>query len=128
MLIDTTYRFLGDSFSGTATKNTTTSFDYQLDETRMIYGAEMVYENSCFGDFIEMMLVDVDNILGYGNDFVVATWIKKWFVPMNQNYWVVKSDMTSSIPAGLYVRLKYTSTGNTQDVNLGVNLFMVSPK
>lgn len=128
MLFNTSYKFLGDSVAGTAVKNTTTEIDYQMPSSYMIYGAELVYENAVDGDYIEFQVVDKDNVLGLGANFVVNEWVLKWFVPWHENRWRVSSETAGTVPQGLYLRLKYTSVGTENDVPVKINFFMIKPE
>lgn len=125
MIMETNYKFLGDSFHGTAVKNTTTTFEYELVGPWMVYGAEMIYSGAVDGDYVEMSVVDKNNVLGYGADTVIANWIARWFVPYSQNYWLVQSNVVSTIPTGLFIRLRYISVGTSVDVPIKVNLRMI---
>jgi len=127
MLFNTSYTFLGDATSGVATKNTTTDIDYKLLDNCMMYGAEMIYRNAVDGDYVTLQIIDKDNILGYGAGTIINEWVKKWYVPSAENRWVVTSEMAGTIPAGLYVRLKYTSTGTESDVPVKLNFYMIWP-
>jgi hypothetical protein len=127
MIFNSSYSFLGDCTSGTATKGTTTNIDYKIEGSYMLFGAEMLYTGAVEGDYVALQIVDKDNVLGYGADVVVNEWVKKWYVPFNSTYWKVTSDMTTTIPAGLYARVKYTSVGSTNDVSIKLNYYMIWP-
>lgn len=123
--IDTTYKFLGSSVAGTATKNTTTSIDYLLEGSWIIYGAELLYKDAAWGDYIAFQVVDKDNVLGFGANTVLNEWIEKWYIDPLSSRWRVTSELGSTIPEGVYIRLKYTSMSATTDVGLAVNFFMI---
>lgn len=127
MLFNTSYTLLGDSTSGTAIAGTTTDIDYKIEGKYMIYGAAMIYDNAVNGDYIAFQIVDKDNVLGYGANVVLNEWVKKWYVPFAEKRWKVTSDVVTQLPvAGLYARLKYTSTGAT-DVPIKINYYMIWP-
>lgn len=126
MLFNTSYTFLGDATSGTASHGVTTNIDYKITGKYMLYGAEMLYTNAANGDYVTLQIVDKDNVLGYGAGFVVNEWVKKWYVPFSENRWKVTSEVTSEIPQNLYARLIYTSVGE-QDVLVKMNYYMIWP-
>lgn len=127
MLFNTSYTFVGDAVSGTAVKNTTTNIDYQMPDNWMLYGAELLFNHAVDGDSISFQVVDKDNILGYGAGLVVNQWVRKWYVPVGETRWKVTSETAGTIPAGLYVRLIYTSVGTESDVPVKLNLYMIWP-
>lgn len=69
------------------------------------------------GDWIEVQVVDKDNILGYGAGLVLGWVIRKWILVGGSEYHEInppKYDFLSSkrkIPAGIYVRVIYHGTG-----------------
>jgi hypothetical protein len=128
MIFNSSYRFLGDSLSGTALKGKSTKFDYKLEDNLMVYGAELIFQNAAFGDYVSFAVVDKDNLLGYGADFIVAEWIRKWYVPYLDYHWKVVSEFTGTTNAGLYIRLTYTSVSQTDDTSIMFNLYMITPE
>lgn len=127
MLFDTSYKFYGDSVEGTAAKGQTTIIDFMMPGTFMVYGADMIYDHATLGDYVQLQVIDKDNVLGYGENFILNTWIEKWFVPINQNIWSVTSNLAGTLPQGLYIRLTYTSVGILNDVPIRLNYRMISP-
>lgn len=65
-------------------------------------------------DYIDILVEDVDNLLGYGQGFILATMAQSKHVRANFEYTRI-ADSIKLIPAGLYICLKYRSTGS-QDV------------
>ena len=126
MIFNSSFTFLGDATSGTATHGTTTNIDYKIEGKYMLFGAEMLYDNAANGDYVTLQIVDKDNVLGYGAGLVVNEWVKKWYVPFSEKRWKVTSEMTTEIPKGLYARLKYTSVGE-QDIPIKLNYYMIWP-
>jgi hypothetical protein len=128
VIIDSDFKFLGDSISGTIPPNSIANVDYKVDPALIIYGAQLLYENATKGDFISLQIIDKDNILGYGNDIVVASWIKKWFINSYENYWKVMSEYAGTIQAGLYLRLVYFNISLEKTVDIKINYFFIVPK
>lgn len=116
-------RFKG--ISGTATKNTTSNIDYLLAEDRYINGVQIFLKNQVFGDTMKFQVVDVDNLLGYGAGTVLDEFGSDWNVSDDtQEQGIITVSYPAKIAAGLYIRMVYISTGNTNDVLVRVNLFL----
>lgn len=65
-------------------------------------------------DYIDVLIEDVDNLLGMGADVVLATMALTKYVRPDFEYMRL-ADSVKLIPAGIYICLKYHSTGS-QDV------------
>lgn len=115
------FDFYGNGVHGTATKNTTTSFDFKVDKDECYCsGGEIIVKDAEHGDYIEIQVIDLDNIFGYGAGAVLATYLKKWFVDYRGKN-VLEVPYAGYIYKNLYLRLKYTSIGTTNDVKVAVN-------
>ena len=123
--IDRKESFYGDATSGTATKNSTTNIDYCMPSTKALFGAALIYKDAVDGDWVEIKIVDVDNVLGYGAGTVVGTFVNKWYIDSNRTDWGHQCDFAKTIPEGVYVRLAYHSTGTVNDVPVKLNLYML---
>lgn len=89
----------------------TTSFSYSYLNDVYLEGIKLYIGSTAIdGDYVEFEVVDVDNILGYGANFVVNKMAETKYVRANQEYLRI-SDAIKTIPAGLYLRLKYVSIG-----------------
>lgn len=117
---DNLVEFKGLGTIATATKNSTTDIDLVLSEARLLNGGHMYADKAILNDYIVAQVVDVDDILGYGAGFVAKEWITKWYVIPNI-YQRIETPQAGEILAGLYLRLKYTSTGTVDDVTILVN-------
>lgn len=115
------FDFYGNGISGTAVKNSTTSFDFKIDKDDLYCsGGEIIVKDAECGDYIEIHVVDIDNVFGYGANAVLATYLKKWFIDYRGKN-VLEVPYAGYIYKNLYLRMKYTSIGNTNDVKLAVN-------
>ena len=64
------------------------------------------------GDFIEVKVVDVDNILGQGSGAVLAHPVRKYFVnPVAYTPEDFSREYPTKVLANLYLRFIYTATG-----------------
>lgn len=115
------FDFHGDGISGVATKNSTTTFDFKIVEDNCYCsGGEIIVKDAEHGDYIKIEIVDVDNILGYGYNTVLQTYLQKWFVDYRGKN-ILEVPYAGYIYRNLYLRLKYTSVGTTNDVKVAVN-------
>lgn len=118
---DISTRDFGDVW--TATKETTTTRDTPL-ISKYIKGGSLEVINVKIGDTITIQICDVDNVLGYGAEFVVNEFLKD--VPIKSDGFLqIKSHAISkAIPNGLKLRQKYTSvSGATIDPKVCLTVY-----
>lgn len=127
MFFDTSYSLWGDSTSGTAAANSSTNIDYPIVDSYLLYGFQMMFQNANAGDYVQFQVVDVNNILGYGANFVLAQQVNKWYVPSLDLSWTLHSDTARTIPAGLYLRVIYTNTSLLVDAKVWINYAFINP-
>lgn len=130
VLTGTTFRARLKGFvNQTITKNTTTNIDWLIPQTvyqgvnKQSYmdGIEYYAKDAEVGDHLTFQVIDKDNVLGYGANFVADEFGSEWAaIPDTSN--VIKLYKAKLIP-GLYIRIIYTSTGTTNDIKLICNLF-----
>jgi len=116
----------------TATAGTSTNLDFKLknpadqDCTCYLYRGHIKTDNNVvFGDTFDVIIIDIDDILGYGPNFVLANMIKG--EPLLTGEQEIKLNPPSAdpwnsckkIPQGIYIRCIYHSTGQNN-----VNLFI----
>jgi hypothetical protein len=104
----------------TVTKTTTQDIDYKLTENLYLDGGELNTKDAEFGDKVTAQVIDIDNILGYGANFVVKTWLVEWGL-CNMGTCKILTDYKGYVLKDLYLRIKYTSVGTTNDVKVIVN-------
>lgn len=110
--------------TGTVTKNSITNIDLKVTESHIyLNGGRILYENAVFGDYLTFQVVDIDNVLGYGANTVLAEFIHKRYIDPNSTQDSMYVPYAAFIPQNTYVRLKYTSIGTSTDVNVAVNYF-----
>lgn len=71
------------------------------------------------GDRVSFSVVDVNNVLGQGPDFVVAEYVKTLPVAPWDHQQEIIAPTAGSIPPGLYLRITYTNAGSG-NVDIGV--------
>ena len=113
----------------TATKTSTTDHDWKVpavaylgvNKQSVMNGLEYFAKDAEIGDSITFQIVDIDNVLGYGANTVLDEFSKTWYVIPNASNTIVL--YKANLIKDLYVRIKYTSVGATNDVSLICNLF-----
>ena len=111
--------------AGTAAKNSTSSIDYLVPEERFINGVSLLLKNHVWGDHVKFQVVDKDNVMGYGAGLVLDTFGDQWYVnDEKQDQDDVTAEYPARIPAGLYIRLVYTSVGTVYDVQVKMNMWL----
>jgi len=116
------FRFRGTSFTGTALAESTTDIDYKLVNERYINGGRLLVSNIGSNDKLTFQVVDVENVLGFGENVVLDEFITDYYVPTSGNL-EVKLDYPAKIMSGLYVRLKYTNSTQL-DTLIKCNLYL----
>lgn len=128
-----TYGMQLNSVSGECSAGSSVSIDFKLENYtdypnagqsesytyKYLWGGWSKVANSEYGDYASFCIIDKDNILGYGENFVVKYYIKKaWILP--EEYQQYASSAPGEIPLGLYLRCTYTAvnTGSTRNIYL----------
>lgn len=117
-----------DATIGTAALNTTTPFDLKLDHDTLVLGAEVVVSNATLGDYLTFQVIDKDNVLGYGANFVAGEYVKKRGLAPIFYQSQIQCRFPAKPKAGLYLRTIYTSVGtvgNNPEVIINYDLNMV---
>lgn len=107
----------------TASADDTTNYDVKWSEDIEFVGLKGCCENAHYGDKVNAVMIDKDNILGYGANFVVAEFGKN--VPaMLLDIMGCSAETTTAVTlmAGLYLRLSYVNAHATEDAKLYIAL------
>ena len=118
--------FDGVGVIGTAVKNTTTDIDLLVSNERLINGGLIHCENAIAGDTFSCQVVDKDGVY-YPAGTVLSQWMTNWPAIPDHPFDLI-TEQAAKIPAGVYLRVKYTSTSTTTDVKLcvGYRLYKVA--
>lgn len=116
------FRFRGTSFKDTVATNTTKDIDFKIEQERWINGGRALIDNIGEDDQVTFQVVDKDNIFGFGAGVVLDEFISGYYVPQDGNL-EVNLAYPARIIAGLYIRLKYTST-HASGCTLKCNLYL----
>lgn len=120
-----TYNVKATGYSGTATAGTTTNIDFAVGaEDRYINGTMLLLKNHAWGDTVDLKVVDVNNVMGYGAGVVLNQFGYTWNInDQVQQQGVTNFNYVARLYAGLYIRIVYTSVGGT-NVDVKLNCFM----
>lgn len=124
------FLFEGNGVSFTAAANGATASDFKIstagDPGLYINGGDLFTNGSKVGDYVQVQVVDVDNILGYGAGTVLNEWVSKWYVDPKGGQSVM-TPYAGKIPGGLYLRLIYHNTNLATTVAVAVNYHLHKP-
>ena len=108
--------------SFTAAANQVTTFSYTLTAATYLKGGVLYVTPGTMGDQLTVQIVDVNNVLGYGANFVVATYVNGWYVIPSLQNTIEDISVSALIPAGLCVNFLYANVSTTQATQVVVNL------
>lgn len=121
MEIDRPYSFSGQSVSGTCQAGQEVSIDYKVTGAKdYLKGGMIITQNAAFGDYFKVEVIDIDNVLGYGANLVLSTYINRWYIDPAAQYLAIEAPYAGHVPQNVYVRIIYTSTGGS-NVGVAVN-------
>lgn len=115
------FDFAGNGTIGTATKNTTTNIDFKLPAKLWLDGGAILTKDPVFGDWFQVQIVDVDNILGGGAGQVLKNYINKWYIHPDISLLELNGSYAGEVLKDLYIRIKYHSIGTVTDVTVAIN-------
>lgn len=112
--------FNGEGIFEVITKDTTEDVDFKVTYTALLNGGVLQAENAVAGDYFVAQVIDKDGVY-YPAGTVLKTWIPKWYALVDNMKMDLTTPQAGNIPANVYLRIKYTSTGTSTDVNLIIN-------
>lgn len=124
------FLFNASGIVATATHGTSTNIDFKvpgtLGEFQYLNGAYAFTQNANFGDYVNVYVVDKDNILGYGANTVLANYINHWYIDPSHEL-DITTPYAAKAPSGVYIRVEYVSTSTSVDVGIAVNFMLHTP-
>jgi hypothetical protein len=113
----TGHNFYKKGIHGTAVAGQTTDFYLKFSANMYLPGGGYrVGLTAHTADYISVQIVDKDNILGYGPGLVLGTFIDTDYCWGGREWEVLTAD-AKLIPVGIYLRMRYVSTG-AEDVDI----------
>jgi hypothetical protein len=105
----------------TVPAGTTVSIDLKMTDDCFITGGVLRTDAATFGDKATFQVIDIDNILGYGENKILGTYLTDWYMRSDAQQQLDENlYYPAKILANLYLRVIYASVGNT-DVQVAVN-------
>lgn len=115
-------------FSGTAAVNSVTNVDWKFPQERWISGGRLNVSGATAGDTITIQIIDIDNVLGFGANVVLNTFVEDMPMMPNQDAQAeARVEYVSLIPANIYMRAKYTNTSMTATPFVGIGIYSHIP-
>jgi hypothetical protein len=112
------FDFASEAAADTCTAGQAKAILIDMDGTKYMNGGALITDgNAVFGDWVEVAVVDHDNLLGQGVDFVLKTWYVDWKSCRD----FIETPYAGLPPTGMYLRLIYHSTGGA-NVGFALNL------
>jgi hypothetical protein len=109
----------------TGTKATSFDTDYVIDATDaniQLKAAKLFVPDAVLGDNLKFQIVDVDGV-AYPAGTIIAEYVRSWCIFPNVANEVEDVSISSPIPQGFYIRLKYNSDASaTVDPKGVINL------
>jgi hypothetical protein len=107
----TGHNFYKKGLHGTAAAGQTTDFYLKFSANMYLPGGGYrIGPTAACGDYIGVQIVDKDGILGYGPGLVLGTFIDTDYFWGGKEWEVLTGD-AKVIPTGIYLRMRYVSTG-----------------
>jgi hypothetical protein len=104
---------------------TTASFDLELDRIMVLRGGVLFSPNASIGDYINVQVIDKNNVLKFGGTpdqpTVLGQYVTQWYVMPDIPNEVTDVSISQSLPAGVFVRVTYTSVSQSVSPNVIVN-------
>lgn len=104
------------AFSGnTLVANALTPWDIALPEAMVLRGAVLFSTDAVMGDWISVQVIDKDNVTGQGgtptDPTILGTYAISYYIAPGVQNKVEDVSISESLPAGVYMRVNFTSTG-----------------
>lgn len=112
--------FLGVGVTASCTSNGVTTLDYILTDDCLMTGGSILVSNGTFSDKIDLQIVDVNNTMGYGANFILNKFVSGWYIQAGTSIVPISVPYPAKVYAGLVIRVIYTSVGSSTN-SLAVN-------
>lgn len=99
----------------TPTKGSSTNCDLHVTDDHIADGGRIITLNATAGDNVDVKVIDIDNVLGYGANTVLKQFVTAWPIFPGDNIWDFSVNYPAKIYSGLYIRIVYHSVGGEGD-------------
>jgi hypothetical protein len=124
------FLYNASGITATVPHGTTVAIDFKIPGTigtfMYLNGAYAITQNAVFGDYVNAYVIDKDNVLGYGANTVLSSYINHWYIDP-ANPLDITTPYAAKPPAGVYIRVVYVSTGALLDVGIAINYRLHTP-
>lgn len=118
------FRVRYKGIKGIAAAGQTTDIDYELTEERYLNGVHLILENHSSEDSVTFQVIDKNNITGLGVNYILDQFGDSWNICTDQQSQnCAQPSYYAKIIPGLFIRIKYISTGQS-NVKVRANLFL----
>lgn len=112
-----------DAFNFTVSGSGAEDHDYQIPFDLYLTGVEGILSGQMAGDYMQIKVIDVDNVTGLGANTVIGTPVNKFFVnPTNNTKEKMDMGYPIYVPSGVYIRITYTSGNILASINCRINV------
>jgi len=96
---------------------------YKIEEPGLYMNGGTMYcgDGFTFGDWAEMAIVDHDNLLGQGADFVLKQWVKKSY-PAKDGKCEINTPYAGNPPQGMWIMITLHMQGTSVPTAVNLNL------
>lgn len=116
-------------FNGVANVNAITNIDFKLPEDRWISGGILIAQGTHWGDKICLQIIDKDNILGAGVNYVIDEYVTDFYLITDSEFQIqMDAPYIALIPKDIYVRVVYTNISLLDPVEVAFNLVSHIPR
>ena len=124
---DNVFQMQADAVTDTIPFGTLKNIDFKIENhgietytTKYLAGAEIKTKNGADGDYAVSQIIDIDNVLGYGENFIIKSYVRKKFMFPDKVQTIIGT-APGAIPVGLYIRVVYHSVGTSVDPTIYIN-------
>lgn len=111
-----------NGFVGSITAGNTQNFDIKMRAKTFLTGVHLILNNHAYGDDFNLLVIDKDNVMGNGANFIVYRIVNDWNVTDQDKLQPIIFNPGKPIRQNVYLRIRYTSTG-ASNVDIRANLY-----
>lgn len=112
-----------NAFNFTSSGNGTTTFNWKIPNHEYLAEIGGFFTGQTAGDYIQVNVVDVDNILGFGANTILSTPVTKYWVnPTANQLQTIAVGYPVFMLQNLYIQILYTSSNILSSVSVHVNV------
>lgn len=116
--------FKGQGASGSCTAGNTANVDLKIEGGDFVLtGGFIILKGHTFGDTVKQQVIDKDNVMGYGANFVLNEFVSNWYVSeSSQAQSMIVPGYPAKVLQNLYLRVVYNCPSS--NVSVAVNYLL----